>query len=104
MKGVYMVCAIQYVESKGNGHIRAGYVVNDGTQTVFVNTGTKDNTLPLYIYLGIGDTHKGNGVYDSASHLPDIKLNGAQFHSLVMSMPHDDVSEFKGESRRNFSR
>lgn len=99
-----MVCAIQYVESKGNTHIRAGYVVNDGTQTVFVNTGTKDNTIPLYIYLGIGDTQRGKGVYDSASCLPDIKLNGSQFYSLVSSMSHDDVCTFKGESRRNSAR
>jgi len=65
-RGLYMVCAIQYMESKGNAHIRAGYVVNDGTHTVFVNTGTKDNTIPLYIYLGIGDTHRGKAVYDAA--------------------------------------
>lgn len=99
-----MVCAIQYVESRGNTHIRAGYVVNDGTQTVFVNTGTKSNTIPLYIYLGIGDTHRGKGVYDNASCLPDIKLNGSQFYSLVSSMSHDDVCTFKGESRRNSAR
>jgi hypothetical protein len=91
-----MVCAIQYMESKGNAHIRAGYVVNDGTHTVFVNTGTKDNTIPLYIYLGIGDTNRGKAVYDAAFIMPDVSLNGAQFNSLIASMPHDDMATFKG--------
>jgi hypothetical protein len=87
-----MVCAIQWVQRKECG----GYLVNDGTHTVFVDTHTQDNTTPLYIYLGIGDTHKGKSVYESALIMPSMVINAAQYNALVSSMPNDSQEVFKG--------
>jgi len=93
-----MVCAIQWVERKGTngGANYGGYIVNDGTHTVFVNTGTRTNTLPLYIYLGIGDTHKGESVYQSALIMPYMVLSASIYNALVVSMPNDSEEVFKG--------
>lgn len=87
-----MVCAIQWVQRKECG----GYLVNDGTNTVFVDTNTQDNTTPLYIYLGIGDTVKGKSVYDSALIMPSMVINAAQYNALIASMPNDSQEVFKG--------
>lgn len=94
-----MVCAIQWVERKGmnGGANYGGYIVNDGTHTVFVNTGTRTNTLPLYIYLGIGDTQRGEAVYQSSLIMPCMVLSPAIYNGLVGSMPNDSQEVFKGE-------
>ena len=93
-----MGCAIQYIERKGNGGITyGGYVVNDGTHTVFVNTRSKGNTRPLYLYLGNGDDLKGMAVYrENAFIMPDVLLNAAQYNTLTASMDTHSSRVFKG--------
>lgn len=94
-----MGCAIQYIERKGtNGGMNyGGYVVNDGTHTVFVSCGTKANTRPLYLYLGKGDDLKGMAVYrENAFIMPDVLLNAAQYNTLIASMDTHSSRVFKG--------
>ncbi|URQ04619.1 hypothetical protein SEA_EMMA1919_268 [Streptomyces phage Emma1919] len=93
-----MGCAIQWVSRKGNGGvIYGGYVVNDGTHIVFVDTRSKGNTRPLYLYLGKGDDLKGMAVYrESAFIMPDVLLNAAQYNTLVASMDDSKIRSFKG--------
>lgn len=95
-----MQCAIQYIERKGNGGAPnyGGYVVNDGTHTVFVDTRTKGNTRPLYLYLGKGDDLKGMAVYrERAFIMPDVLLNAAQYNTLIASIDVHTSRVFKGE-------
>lgn len=86
--------AIQYVNRPGNGH--GGFVVNDGSHTVFVPACTQVDTRRLYTWLGNGDSLQGERLYNSPVRLsmPAVMLNPAQYNTLVGSMVMHDVQAF----------
>lgn len=77
--------ALQYVDRPGTGY--GGYVVNDGTHTVFIAASTSSDIGKLYRWLGKGDMAKGRDEYHSnALTLPDVSLNAAQYNAMVNPM------------------
>jgi hypothetical protein len=79
------VFAIQYVDRPGNGY--GGYVVNDGTHTVFIAATTSSDIGKLYRWLGKGDMAKGRDEYQSdALTLPSVSLNPMQYNDMVNPM------------------
>lgn len=89
-----MAFAIQYINRPGTGY--GGYVVNDGTNTVFVKATTPNDTRRLYVWLGNGNDIEGKRIANSseALTLPNVMLNPAQYNVMVGSMPTHDVKAF----------
>jgi fructosamine-3-kinase len=94
-----MVCAIQYIERKDTkgGGFHGGYVVNDGTNTVFVDTRTESNLRDLYLWLGNGDDLRGMRVYRASLRLPRALLVTGAYNGMVASIECSKAVSFKGE-------
>lgn len=85
--------AIQYVNRPGTGY--GGYVVNDGSNTVFIKATTPVDTRRLYVWLGNGDSVKGKDIHNiHALILPNVILNPAQYNAMVNPMPTHDTKAY----------
>lgn len=81
----------------GTGY--GGYVVNDGTQCVFIKATTASDRGSLHRWLGNGDINKGRDMTNSPAcfSMPDVFLNPKQYNDIVNPMPlHSSVS-FNGK-------
>jgi len=87
------VFAIQYVNRPGTGY--GGYVVNDGSNTVFIKATTESDTRRLYVWLGNGDAVKGRGIANTHSLcLPSVVLNPAQYNTMIGGMCTPDIKAY----------
>lgn len=85
--------AIQYVNRPGTGY--GGFIVNDGSNTVFIKATTPVDTRRLYTWLGNGDSIKGKGIANThALTLPNVVLNPAQYNAMVGGMSTYDVKAY----------
>jgi len=95
-----MPIAIQYMDrpNSPNGAYYGGYCVNDGSNTVFIETRAANNLLPVYAWLGNGDRAIGREVYKTALVMPSVTLNAKQYNTLVCSIPtHEQRAYSKGD-------
>lgn len=77
--------AIQYINRPGIGY--GGYVVNDGTHTVFIKATTSNDTGHLFNWLGNGDIARGRDIErDYSLALPPVFLNPRQYNDMVNGM------------------
>lgn len=95
-----MGLAIQYMDRPNSpgGAYYGGYCINDGHNTVFVQTGSMNNMHPVYEWLGNGDRNKGRDIYNSALCMPSVTLNAKQYNALVCTLPtHEQRAYTKGD-------
>jgi hypothetical protein len=89
---------IQYVDRPNDpgGNAHGGYLVNDGSNTVFVSTRTPNNRGALYEYVGNGDRAKGMDMIKGCMCMPSLTINARQFNTLVCNTPTHEQRSFKG--------
>lgn len=78
-----MAFAYQYITRPGNGY--GGYVVNDGTHSVFIPSTSESDRVRLHKWIGNGDIGKGRDMVNSALAMPTVTLNPAQYNALVIT-------------------
>ncbi|QNN99107.1 hypothetical protein SEA_FAUST_273 [Streptomyces phage Faust] len=94
-----MAIALQYMDrpnSKG-GAVYGGYCINDGTNTVFIETKGQDNLVPVYRWLGNGTVNVGRDYMrdNPPLSMPTVVLNAQQYNALVTTLPTDTQRAFK---------
>lgn len=89
--------ALQYMTRPGTGY--GGYVVNDGSNTVFIKATTPSDRGTLYRWLGNGDMAKGRDMANSPAcfSMPDVSLNPAQYNAIVNPMPIHSACAYSGK-------
>lgn len=95
-----MAIAIQYMDRPNSpgGASYGGYCINDGSNTVFIETRAMNNLFPVYEWLGNGDRAKGREVYRDVLSMPSVTLNAKQYNSLVCTLPTGEQRSIsKGE-------
>lgn len=88
--------AIQHVNRPGQYF--GGFIINDGTHTVFVPAVSPSDRAKLNTWLGKGDKDRGRDECNAYGlSMPDVVLNPKQYNDLVKGCSlYSDVEYGKG--------
>ena len=89
---------MQYMDrpNSPSGAYYGGYCINDGTNTVFIETRSMDNLLPVYKWLGNGTANTGRDYLrdNPPLYMPSVTLNAKQYNALVTTLPTGEQRAF----------